>query len=208
MSINFLIAIIVILFLFYVGMQYFLKQRTRKNTLRLTQLVLQQEYEKFDKLVQDPEIQKTVSPYQTNLLKFNSYIARNDKKRADQAFSAMNELNLLSQQKLDFYGSAQNYYIEQRDLKRAKICHEKLDTVRKHENEKEYFNVIYQVMVNNDTSYQKMIEGRLNHEPDHKQLSDMYLLIHIFQVKQDHDKAAECEKLADQLLEKLQTKQN
>lgn len=204
MTINLLIIIIAVLFIFYIGMEYFFKQRTKKNTMRLAQLLFKQNYEEFDKLINDPQIQKTVSPYERNLMSFNSYLARNDKRHANQAFSAMNELNLLSQQKLDFYGNAQNYYIEQNDQERAKICHEKLDTIRKHDEEKEYFNVIYQVMMKNDTSYQEMIEKRLNHEPDHKKLSDLYLLIHIYQVEQNHDKAIECQRLADKLLEKMQ----
>ena len=68
MNINLLIIVIAVLFIFYVGMEYFLKQRTKKNTLRLAELLLKEDYEEFDKLVQDPQIKKTVSPYQRNLM--------------------------------------------------------------------------------------------------------------------------------------------
>lgn len=139
--------------------------------MRLANLLLKQDYAEFDKLVKDPQIQKTVSPYQRNLLSFNSYLARNDGKNANLAFAQMNQLNLMSQQKINFYGSAQNYYIEQKDQKRAAICHDKLETVRKYDEEKEYFNTIYQVMMKDDVSYQETIEGRLNHEPDHKKIA-------------------------------------
>ena len=206
MNANLIIIAVIVLFLFYLGMEYYLKRRTKQNTLRLAQLLLKQDYAEFDKLIQDPKIQKTVSPYKRNLLSFNSYLARENTNNANRAFDQMNKLNLVSQQKIDFYGNAQSYYIEQKDKKRAGICHQKLSTVRKHEEEKEYFNVIYQVMVNDDVSYQKMIESRLNHEPEHKQLSDFYLLIHIYQIKKEYDKVKECQQLADKLLEKMDNK--
>lgn len=206
MKVNLIITAVVVLFLFYLGMEYYLKKRTKQNTLRLVQLLLKQDYAELDKLVQDPQIQKTVSPYKRNLLSFNSYLAREDGRNANRVFDQMNELNLMSQQKIDFYGNAQSYYIEQKDKKRAEICHQKLSTVRKHEEEKDYFNVIYQVMVNDNVSYQKLIEGRLNHEPEHKQLSDYYLLIHIYQIKKDYARVKECQQLADKLLEKMNSK--
>ena len=205
MNTNIIITAVIVLFLFYLGMEYYLKQRTKKNTMRLANLLLKQDYAEFDKLVKDPQIQETVSPYQRNLLSFNSYLARNDGKNANLAFAQMNQLNLMSQQKINFYGSAQNYYIEQKDQKRAAICHDKLETVRKHDDEKEYFNTIYQVMMKNDVSYQKAIEQRLNHEPDYRKLPDLYLLIHIYQIKKDHQRAKECQELADKLLKKMQT---
>lgn len=186
-------------------MTYFFKNRTKKNILRLAKPLLERNYQEFDQLLKDPEIQKTVSPYQRYLLTFNSYLDRNDGANANRIFAKMGDLNLMSQQKLDFYGNAQTYYIEKKDFKRATMCHEKLETVRKHEDAKNYFNTIYQVMVKDDTSYQKLIEGRLNHEQDHRKLPDLYLLKHIYQIKGDHDQAKECDQLANELMKKLQT---
>lgn len=196
-----------VLFIFYFGMTLFFKNRTKKNTLRLAKPLLAHDYEEFDQLLKDPEIQKTVSPYQRNLLSFNSYLERTDGANANRVFAKMNDLNLMSQQKIDFYGNALTYYIQQKDQKRAEICHEKLNSVRKHDEEKTYFDTIYQVMMKNDTSYQKLIEGRINHEQDHKKLPDFYLLKHIYQLKGEPKKAQECDRLANQLMQKLQTKQ-
>lgn len=206
MSTSVLIISVVILFIFYFSMTYYFKNRTKKNAIRLAQPLLKGDYQKFDQMLKDPKIQKTVSPYQRYLLSFNSYLERHDGTNANSVFEKMNQLNLMSRQKVDFYGSAQNYYIESKDKKRAKICHEKLSSVRKYDEEKEYFNTIYQVMIENNTSYKKIIEGRLNFEEDHKKLPDLYLLKHIYQIKRQKDKIQECDQQIDQLIKKLESK--
>lgn len=192
------------LFLIYLWINLYFKHRTRENTVRLTKVLMKEDFKQFDALMADPVIKKSVSPYQRYLLQFNSYLMRKNPVKINQAFAAMNDLNLSSKQKMNFYGAALSYYAEAHDKKRATIAHDKILTVHRNTPEKFYFDEFYQVMIQDKVSLLPVIERRVKREPDQRKASDYYLLAHLYGVKGEQAKARATEKKADQLVKQVQ----
>lgn len=199
--------IAIVLFVVYLWINLYFKHRTRKNTARLTEALMKPDFKKFDALMADPVVKKSVSPYERYLLQFNSYLMRKEPAKINQAFAAMNDLNLNSRQKMNFYGAALSYYAEAHDQKRATIAHNKILTVHRNTPEKFYFDEFYQVMIQNKVSLLPVIERRVKKEPDQRKASDYYLLAHLYGVKGEQAKAHAIEKKADQLVKQLQQEQ-
>lgn len=196
--------IIFVFFLIYLGFEIYFKQRTQKNTIRLIDSLKNGDFKTFNSLIDDPQVKKTVSAYNRLSLTFNAAIAQNMLAKADEAFDEVANLNLTSEQKIGFFGNALNYYIGLKNKEKAKICYEKIKSVKRNATQKEYLMTIYEVMVENQTTKKSIIEQRLNHEPDEQKLADYYLLEHIYQLENNHERAKECERLAEKLASQLQ----
>ena len=83
------------------------------------------QWDEFDRLL-DGKLTSMLYPrYNRDYLRLNSYLLREDHKRADEMFDLLLGLNLPKMQRVDLVIKAFNYYVGQEDRKKAKeLLHE------------------------------------------------------------------------------------
>lgn len=80
------------------------------------------QWDEFDRLL-DGKLTSMLYPrYNRDYLRLNSYLLREDHKRADEMFDLLLGLNLPKMQRVDLVIKAFNYYVGQEDRKRPRSC--------------------------------------------------------------------------------------
>ena len=106
-------------------MSVFFSVKKRTTFKRLQQLMAAKQWDEFDRLL-DGKLTSMLYPrYNRDYLRLNSYLLREDHKRADEMFNLLLGLNLPKMQRVDLVIKAFNYYVGQEDRKKSKeLLHE------------------------------------------------------------------------------------
>lgn len=108
-----------------IAVSVFFSVKKRTTFKRLQQLMAAKQWDEFDRLL-DGKLTSMLYPrYNRDYLRLNSYLLREDHKRADEMFDLLLGLNLPKMQRVDLVIKAFNYYVGQEDRKKAKeLLHE------------------------------------------------------------------------------------
>lgn len=108
-----------------IAVSVFFSVKKRTTFKRLQQLMAAKQWDEFDRLL-DGKLTSMLYPrYNRDYLRLNSYLLREDHKRADEMFDLLLGLNLPKMQRVDLVIKAFNYYVGQEDRKKSKeLLHE------------------------------------------------------------------------------------
>ena len=108
-----------------IAVSVFFSVKKRTTFKRLQHLMAAKQWDEFDRLL-DGKLTSMLYPrYNRDYLRLNSYLLREDHKRADEMFDLLLGLNLPKMQRVDLVIKAFNYYVGQEDRKKAKeLLHE------------------------------------------------------------------------------------
>ena len=108
-----------------IAVSVFFSVKKRTTFKRLQQLMAAKQWDEFDRLL-DGKLTSMLYPrYNRAYLRLNSYLLREDHKRADEMFNLLLGLNLPKMQRVDLVIKAFNYYVGQEDRKKSKeLLHE------------------------------------------------------------------------------------
>lgn len=108
-----------------IAVSVFFSVKKRTTFKRLQQLMAAKQWDEFDRLL-DAKLTSMLYPrYNRDYLRLNSYLLREDHKRADEMFDLLLGLNLPKMQRVDLVIKAFNYYVGQEDRKKSKeLLHE------------------------------------------------------------------------------------
>ena len=108
-----------------IAVSVFFSVKKRTTFKRLQQLMAAKQWDEFDRLL-DGKLTSMLYPrYNRDYLRLNSYLLREDHKRADEMFDLLLGLNLPKMQRVDLVITAFNYYVGQEDRKKSKeLLHE------------------------------------------------------------------------------------
>ena len=96
-----------------IGVSVFFSVKKRTTFKRLQQLMAAKQWDEFDRLL-DGKLTSMLYPrYNRDYLRLNSYLLREDHKRADEMFDLLLGLNLPKMQRVDLVIKAFNYYAGQ-----------------------------------------------------------------------------------------------
>ena len=103
-----------------IAVSVFFSVKKRTTFKRLQQLMAAKQWDDFDRLL-DAKLTSMLYPrYNRDYLRLNSYLLREDHKRADEMFDLLLGLNLPKMQRVDLVIKAFNYYVGQEDRKKSK----------------------------------------------------------------------------------------
>ena len=108
-----------------IAVSVFFSVKKRTTFKRLQQLMAAKQWDEFDRLLDDKLTSMLYPRYNRDYLRLNSYLLREDHKRASEMFDLLLGLNLPKMQRVDLVIKAFNYYVGQEDRKKSKeLLHE------------------------------------------------------------------------------------
>lgn len=194
------IILVILVFIASVALSIYSSRRSSRFENQLVRALMKKDYDHFDQLVNSKKARRLVPPFNLMFIRFNSYIMRKNKKKANQIFAQALKVHMNNRQKIAFFSRALAFYIENHDDQRADQCDQRVQTIKgkNYAQAKYSLTELYQVLVKNDQAYEPAIQRRAPKDAPQQQISDYHLLAHLATVKGDKASA----KKYDQLEEK------
>ncbi|MBQ3374869.1 MAG: hypothetical protein IJG49_00380 [Erysipelotrichaceae bacterium] len=188
------------------GYDFFVAWR-RKNILnKLADLLMKGQIQEFEAMTERKDVQRRVPPFNLDYLKLNRAMISGDKKKTVEMFDSFKDKRLNEAQKKEIATRGFNYFITEKDKKRAAYYKDQINTLSDTvENKaiKEEVNNFYDICIEKKTGKLKELL-RKNEELDEQYRSvNEFLISTIYETLGDKEKQEEYRALSRQHMEML-----
>lgn len=195
-----LIAIVAVIFIADMGLQFY--QNKKRNSLfeQLSSFLAKKDYASFDKLIDSSETKKLFPVYNIAFLKLNEAMLKEDKKAIDQAFDSF-DMRMNNAQKEALYKKGFYYYLGLEDRTKTRTYYDLLKELKV--KDEKMLDVMYDTYIDKGYKFLEDVKTLADQMKDEQKMPYYALLADMYRNKGDEDEAKKYEKLLAEQTEKL-----
>ena len=195
-----LIAIVAVIFVADMGLQFY--QNKKRNSLfeQLSSFLAKKDYASFDKLIDSSETKKLFPVYNIAFLKLNEAMLKEDKKAIDQAFDSF-DMRMNNAQKEALYKKGFYYYLGLEDRTKTRVYYDLLKELKV--KDEKMLDVMYDTYIDKGYKFLEDVKTLADQMKDEQKMPYYALLADMYRNKGDEDEAKKHEKLLAEQTEKL-----
>ncbi len=195
-----LIAIVAVIFVADMGLQFY--QNKKRNSLfeQLSSFLAKKDFVSFDELIDSSETKKLFPVYNIAFLKLNEAMLKEDKKAIDQAFDSF-DMRMNNAQKEALYKKGFYYYLGLEDRAKTRVYYNLLKELKV--KDEKMLDVMYDTYIDKGHQFLEDVKTLADQMKDEQKMPYYALLADMYRNKGDEDEAKKYEKLLAEQTEKL-----
>ena len=195
-----LIAIVAVIFVADMGLQFY--QNKKRNSLfeQLSSFLAKKDFVSFDELIDSSETKKLFPVYNIAFLKLNEAMLKEDKKAIDQAFDSF-DMRMNNAQKEALYKKGFYYYLGLEDRAKTRVYYDLLKELKV--KDEKMLDVMYDTYIDKGYQFLEDVKTLVDQMKDEQKMPYYALLADMYRNKGDEDEAKKYEKLLAEQTEKL-----
>lgn len=177
------------------------KKKEKETIDRLTQLLVQQQYQQFDEIVDTIQVRKYFAQFNHLFLKLNKEILANNTEKAEQLMDQLLTIKLSNRQKEAFYSKAFYYFVAKKDYEMVKEYHQRY--MNECKNNKEEIDRVYDTIIAKGYRYLDASLQQLANASKPVQIQLYSLIATMYENKNDKQRAEQYTAKLKQLIDEF-----